>query len=344
VNFKVIYCLQIYNFHAKIKNIIKAGDEMAERSKRIELYDNEKIAKINPDTIKLLNKYKIDMTLRELSEKTIESYIYDLYNWFTYIYDNQANQCITELTEDDLTEFFYFCKTQGNNSRRIKRRMASISALYKYLRKKRIIAENPMEFIDRPQKDTTVTVQTFLTKDQVDLMIQKLDEAGDLQLKTYALLSLSTMARVNAVSNIIWGQVDFENRTINDVLEKEGKIVTLYFSEVVKELLLKLKQEREEQEINSPYIFITKYNNRIDKANVSTLFEWCKKVGRLIDVPTLHPHDFRHSGSMLLKVAGMPIETISELLNHSGLDVTKKHYLTQDKQKIKAEKDKYQIL
>ena len=34
------------------------------------------------------------------------------------------------ITEDDLTEFFYYCKTEGNNSRRMKRRMPSISAFY----------------------------------------------------------------------------------------------------------------------------------------------------------------------------------------------------------------------
>ena len=64
----------------------------------------------------------------------------------------------------------------------------------------------------------------------------------------------------------------------------------------------------------------------------------------MIGVDSLHPHDFRHSGSQLLSLTGMPIEKISELLNHSGLDVTKNHYLKQDKKKIKAEKDKYSTL
>jgi integrase len=63
----------------------------------------------------------------------------------------------------------------------------------------------------------------------------------------------------------------------------------------------------------------------------------------MIGIPTLHPHDFRHSGSQLLKLAGMPIEEISTLLNHSGIDVTKRHYLRADEKKIQASKDKYVI-
>lgn len=163
------------------------------------------------------------MSLRELSPKTICQYEKDLEQWFIYIYDNQFNQSVTELTDDDITEFFYFCKQQGNNTERMKRRMAAISAFYKYLRKKKLIQENPTEFLDRPKKGQPITVQTFLTKEQIELMRKKLDEYGNLQLKTYALLSLSTMARVNAVANIKWKQINFDDRTINGVLEKRGQ-------------------------------------------------------------------------------------------------------------------------
>lgn len=323
---------------------------MAERSKRITFYDKEKLEKINPETLKLYRKYKIDMELRELSEKSIYQYETDLNQWFIYIYDNQGNQCITELDEDDLTEFFYFCKTEGNNSRRIKRRMSSISAFYIFLVKKRLTQFNPMALIDRPQKDVSVAVQTFLTKEQVDLLRNKLieninnNEKNAREYRAYALLSLSTMARVNAVANIRWEQVDFEERVIDDVLEKEGKIVTLYFSEEVKGALLDLKQYREDNNINDGgYVFYSYHHDKYSAIGTAALNEWCKKIGLMIGVPTLHPHDFRHSGSQLLKLAGMPIEEISTLLHHESIDTTKKFYLRQDKKKLREQKDKYQF-
>lgn len=321
---------------------------MAERSKRISVYDSDKLNKINSDTLKYIKKYKIDMELRELSEKTIYQYESDINQWIIYVYDNQGNQCITDLDEDDLTEFFYYCKTQGNNSRRMKRRMASISAFYKYLRKKKIILENPMEFIDRPKKDTDIAVQTFLTIEQVNTMRKKLQEYVDnngykaLELQLYALFSLSTMARVNAVSNIKWDQIDFDERICNNVLEKEGYLVTLYFSDEVKLLLQNLKQYRLDNNIDDyGYVFFNSFTHK--PLDTSTLTDWAHKIGNMIGEPTLHPHDFRHSGSQLLKLAGMPIEQISELLNHSGLDVTKKFYLRADKKKIRESKDKYDI-
>ena len=223
---------------------------MPERSKRIVLHNEEKLKQINPETQKLMQKYKIDMSLRDLSPKSIYSYEKDLNQWFIYILDHQFNQSVTELSDDDITEFLYFCKQEGNNVERMKRRMAAISAFYKFLRKKKLIKENPTEFMDRPKKGMPVTVQTYLTPEQVDLMRTKLTEYGDLQLKTYAMFSLSTMARVNAIANLKWEQIDFEARECRDVLEKEGYIVELSFSNEVKELLLALKKEREDKGIN----------------------------------------------------------------------------------------------
>lgn len=316
---------------------------MAEMSKKIRFHNEEKLKNINPATLQLIDKYKVDMSIRELSNETVKGYLNDISHWLIYIYDNQGNQCVTDLTEDDITEFFYYCKTEGNNSRRMKRRMASVSAFYKFLRRKKLIDSNPLEFFERPKKDVDIIIQTFLTQEQVASMKKILLDKGDLQLELYALFSLSTMARVNAVSNVSWEQVDFENRVVNDVLEKEGKLVTLYFNKEVKEKLLNLIEYRKEKNINDKgFIFITKHGDEYEKITKGTLQDWAKRIGEMIGIPTLHAHDFRHSGSQLLKLSGMPIEQISDLLNHSGLDVTKKHYLRQDKKKMQEAKDKYE--
>ena len=317
---------------------------MPERSKRIVLHNEEKLKQINPETQKLMQKYKIDISLRDLSPKSIYSYEKDLNQWFIYILDHQFNQSVTELSDDDITEFLYFCKQEGNNVERMKRRMAAISAFYKFLRKKKLIKENPTEFMDRPKKGMPVTVQTYLTPEQVDLMRTKLTEYGDLQLKTYAMFSLSTMARVNAIANLKWEQIDFEARECRDVLEKEGYIVELSFSNEVKDLLLALKKEREDKGINDyGWVFYSRYNNETKPISNGTLLEWCKKIGNMIGVPTLHCHDFRHSGATLLKNMGMSLEDISELLHHSGTDVTSKFYIKKDTSKIKALKDKFEF-
>ena len=152
------------------------------------------------------------------------------------------------------------------------------------------------------------------------------------------------MARVNAVANVKWEQINFDNRTVNNVLEKEGKIVDLFFSEEVKTLLLELKRQREEKGINDyGWVFYSGHNTETTPISNGTLLEWCKKIGDMIGVPTLHCHDWRHSSASLLKAKGMALEDISALLNHSGTDVTKRFYIREDTSRITNLKDKFNI-
>ena len=311
----------------------------AERSKRI-IIDGD----ISPENEKIWKQYYRAMKMKGLSDKTIYNYECDLNQWFKFMNEQQFGLSILDATEDDISEFLFHCQEQGNNANRIKRRMSSISALYIFLKKKRMTRENPVELLDRPTSAKPVVVQTYLTIDQVSLMKDKLKEYGDLQLETYALLSLSTMGRVNAISNIKWKQIDFEECEIREVLEKGDKVVDLFFNQEVKELLIKLKEQRELNGIDSEYVFISKQNGEYRKVVSSTLGQWAKKIGVMIGLEHgLHCHDFRHSGATLLKNAGMPLEEVSTLLNHASTDVTRKFYIKEDNKKLKQSKAKYEI-
>lgn len=318
--------------------------KIAERSKRINMYDEEKMKHINPETLKLFQKYQIDMSIRDLSQNSIVQYKADLMQWFIFMYDQQFNLSVLEATEDDLTEYYFWRKQQGNNVNRQKRVMASISAFYKFLRKKRLIKESPVEFIDRPKAGQPITVQTYLTKAQVQLMREKLEEYGDIQLQAYAFMSLTTMARVNAIANLKWDQIDLEERICSNVLEKEGKIVELSFSKETKIYLENLLKYREENGIDDHgWLFISPYVTDDKPIRNSTLNDWCKRIGSMIGVPTLHPHDFRHSYATLLKNEGVSLEDVSTMLNHSGTDVTKKFYIKTDTSKVRKLKDSIEI-
>lgn len=301
---------------------------MAERSKRVYLYDKNKMEHINPETLKLFQKYQVDMSIRDLSKNTVEQYNADLKQWFIFMYDRQFNLSVLEATEDDITEYYYWRKQQGNNVNRQKRVMASISAFYKFLRKKKIIKESPVEFIDRPKQGQPIAVQTYLTKEQVQLMREKLEEYSDIQLQVYAFMSLTTMARVHAIANLKWDQIDLEQRICENVLEKEGKIVELSFSEETKSYLEKLIEYRKENNINDyGWLFVTPFVNADNPIQDSTLNSWCKKIGNMIGVPTLHPHDFRHSYATLLRNAGVSLEDVSTMLNHSGEQMLQRNFI-----------------
>lgn len=317
---------------------------MTERSKRICMYDEEKAKQINPETLKLFQKYQIDMSIRDLSQNTIYGYNTDLMQWFIFMHDNQFNLSVLEATDEDIEEYYYWRKQQGNNVNRQKRVMASISAFYKFLRKKKLIKESPVEFIERPKSGQAITTQTYLTKEEVQLMREKLEECGDIQLQVYAFVSLTTMGRVNAIAHLRWDQIDWEERIFSNVLEKEGKIVELSFTEETCGYLKKLVEYREKNNINDyGWVFLSPYVTESKPINNGTLNDWCKRIGSMIGEPTLHCHDFRHSYATLLKNEGVSLEDVSTMLNHAGTDVTKQYYIKTDTSKVRKLKDSIKI-
>lgn len=326
---------------------------MASLSPKIHFHDDSKLAAVNKETLAFWKKYEIDMSLRELSEKSISAYKNDIEHFWIYCLDNFDNVSAKEVKEDMIEDFLFFCKMQGNNSRRIKRRLSTISAFYKFLRRKKLVTDNPAEFIERSKKDVDVITQTYLTQEQVDDLQAKIKTEIEnattegqkhswMTLLVYVFFSLSTMARVNAISTVRWDQVDLEQRVVTDVIEKEGYVVDLFFSESVKEMLVGLRDFRSQHSIDDAgYIFFYSQNGEIKNVTTSTLNQWCKRAGELIRVPTLHPHDWRHSAAQLMKLSGAALEDISEALNHKGTEVTRKHYLKADKAKIRESRDKF---
>lgn len=57
--------------------------------------------------------------------------------------------------------------------------------------------------------------------DAVDNAVSVSKKHYYMTMQVYALFSLSTMARVNAVGSVRWEQIDYENRTVKDVREKK---------------------------------------------------------------------------------------------------------------------------
>lgn len=327
--------------------------------KYVRYVTKEKLEKVNPKNNLLINKY-FSFKNMNLSDDSKKSYLSDFNQFLVYIMEFHENENIMDILDvekdedaidnmvDLLEQYMMFCTTElGNNERRVQRRMSSISSLFLYLRKKRKIKENPIEYLERPKAgagEKTQIKQTYLTEEQVNEIRVKLEELGNLQMEVYFEIALSTMVRVKALNSIRLDQINFEEGLIEDVREKEGYDVTLYPSERGLELLKRWIEYRKENGIECEYLFITKRDGKWEQIAKGTMqSSWVKKIGSLIGVPELHNHDFRHSYATILYHKGMPLEEVSRLLNHKSTDVTLSHYIKQDEGKLKDNKAKFEI-
>jgi integrase/recombinase XerC len=328
--------------------------------KYVRYVTDEKYKEVSEQNKQTIKKY-FNFKNMNLSESTKKSYENDFKQWLVYIHEQYKNgvienESITDLLNskdgieemvDLLEDFVAFCSTfLGNNERRIQRRLSSISSFFLYLRKKRKIKENPLDFLERPSVragEKQQIIQNFLTEDEIKKIRKGLKEIDNLQLQVYFEMSISTMARVNAISNIKIGQINFEKGIISEVLEKEGYLVDLFPSDLALELCKKLLEKRKKDKINSEYLFITNYAGDWKKVSKTTIqTSWIKKIGNIVG-KNLHSHDLRHSASSILFNKGLPLEDVQKLLNHQSPDTTLKYYVRQDVKKLQEQKKNFEI-
>lgn len=306
------------------------------------------ISQINPKNSLAWKKYLNGK--RTLKQSSKDSYTSDINQFFVFLLKNYDNKYIFDIETEDMADiiedFLAMCQSVfENKDRRMQRRLSSISSLWLYFKKKRKIKENVVDLLERPkiQKGVYEIKRVFLTQEQVEQIREGLREKNNTQLTLLFELGLYTMGRVRAISNIKLSQIDLEKREINDVLEKEGYIVSFGLNDRCVNLIKKWIEERKERGIECEYLFVTNHNGWKQASESQFKSVWIKQIGAIIDEPNLSMHDLRHSGSDLRYKAGMSLEAVSKALNHRSTSVTKDFYIQENLEELKQEMLKYDI-
>lgn len=319
--------------------------------KEVTLRRKEILNKVNPENVELAQSYLKYINISNFEKSTVSSKIQLLLHFLNYIHENLDDKLVTDITVSDMEDYLLYLGKCGLQPNSISTKMNGLSVFYKYLINKGVTMFNPIYYIPKPHKMKTEDNRHFLTREQIEILRDKLEENGDRTLQVYAFFSLSTAARVTAVSSVRWEQIDFEKRMVYKVKEKFSNYCTLIFSDYVRDLLLKLRTEREQNKINdggwvfpSPTKFYKDNCVEIRHIGSGALCQWAHKVGEMCGVPDLTPHDFRRTCCNLLLQEGGDIAITSLILHHKNISTTLHHYCKKDDvQFMKDYKDQFGI-
>ena len=258
--------------------------------------------KLNSKNIQLWLRYKKWLIKNERTEETILQYEQVIKHWFKFIYEYQGNVDITTLRENELDDYFQFCKDKGNNVKRIKSRMDYITIFYNFLLKRKVVEENPMDWVVRPTtrqvRESKVKVDKEMTQKHVDKILdhyekefKKDDKEVDLQkLQEFAFfcLAIDTLGLGGHLALMDWDMIDWERRTVTNIKSYFNKSSNcLYFGEYTKEVLLKLRRAREVQGIDCEhdcyYVFYyRKRDGEFTRIANGTINKWCRTFGKVV--------------------------------------------------------------
>ena len=307
------------------------------------------------------------------SARTRLAYAYDLKTFFDFL--KQANpelkskklrdlplSLLDEIKLMDLEEYMEYLKCYStekredlmNTERGIMRKVSTVKSFYNYFYRTERIQNNPASLLQLPKIHEKEIIRL-----DVDEVARFLDEVEDgeclaekqkayhakTKLRDLAMmtLQLGTGVRVSECVGLNINDVDFRNGGLR-IHRKGGKEVIVYFGAEVEYALQDYLSEREHivpEEGSEEALFLSMQRKRI---NVRSVEKMVKKYAQLVTpLKKITPHKLRSTyGTILYRETG-DIYLVADVLGHSDVNTTKKHYAALEDERRRSARNKVQL-
>ena len=307
------------------------------------------------------------------SARTRLAYAYDLKTFFDFL--KQANpelkskelrdlplSLLDEIKLMDLEEYMEYLKCYStenredlmNTERGIMRKVSTVKSFYNYFYRTERIQNNPASLLQLPKIHDKEIIR--LDVDEVARFLDEVEEGECLtekqkayhaktKLRDLAMMTLllGTGLRVSECVGRNINDVDFRNGGLR-IHRKGGKEVIVYFGAEVEDALRDYLREREHivpEEGSEEALFLSMQRKRI---NVRSVEKMVKKYAQLVTpLKKITPHKLRSTyGTNLYRETG-DIYLVADVLGHSDVNTTKKHYAALEDERRRSARNKVQL-
>lgn len=307
------------------------------------------------------------------SARTRLAYAYDLKTFFDFL--KQANpelkskklrdlplSLLDEIKLMDLEEYMEYLKCYStekredlmNTERGIMRKVSTVKSFYNYFYRTERIQNNPASLLQLPKIHEKEIIR--LDVDEVACFLDEVEDGECLtekqkayhaktKLRDLAMMTLllGTGLRVSECVGLNINDVDFRNGGLR-IHRKGGKEVIVYFGAEVEYALQDYLSEREHivpEEGSEEALFLSMQRKRI---NVRSVEKMVKKYAQLVTpLKKITPHKLRSTyGTNLYRETG-DIYLVADVLGHSDVNTTKKHYAALEDERRRSARNKVQL-
>ena len=264
-------------------------------------------------------------TQKRLDEKTLKAYRIDLRQFSERISSTKPQELNTSILEEYIAELH-----QSYAPKTVKRKIASLKALFHYFEYKEIIEQNPFnklrtkfrEPLTLPKTIPLYTIQKLLNTMYTQYCDASNDRIKRIALRDIAVIELlfATGIRISELCMMSADNIDLKNNfiMINGKGSKE-RLVYICDDHVVS-VLKRYRLEYSKEIQSCGYFFVNNIGNPLSDQSVR---EMINKYCRIANIEQrITPHMFRHSFATLLLEKDVDIRYIQSILGHSSITIT----------------------
>ncbi len=263
-------------------------------------------------------------TERNYSAHTILSYETDLLSLTKFLRSNKE-ESFSNVHKESLRAFIGFLLDQGFCQRSVARKIASIRSFFKYLKRHKIIENNPALVLITPKAGKRLPV--FLDEQSMQKLLTASDQTGHNKSRDLAIMELfySTGIRLSELINL----------TLKDIKPEEGLVKVKgkgrkeRFVPVGKKALSAIGEYLAEgRNMVTPadktdagnFLFLTAKGRKLYPQAVGRIVR--KYIGAVSEIEKKSPHVLRHTFATHMLNHGADIRAVKELLGHESLSTT----------------------
>ncbi len=267
------------------------------------------------------------------SEHTVSSYRRDLSEFTAFLDEG----CPVAAVNGSHVRGFVSSLHGRNNPATVCRKLSALRTFFKFLQRRKMIADDPVTGIIGPKMGRAIPV--FLTVDEVFQLLETPDERDSLMYRDRAILELlySTGMRVAELVSRDIEDLDFDSEMLR-VRGKGNKERLVPVGRPAIEAISKWQTERQgliiarlrrHNEAETEALFLNARGGRLSTRSVERLV--LKYAGRCGMQSQVTPHALRHSFATHLLEMGADLRSVQELLGHASLSTTQRYtHLTID--------------
>lgn len=290
------------------------------------------------------------------SARTRMAYAYDLSVFFHYIQTETGLGgskeipaypigILDKITPTIIQDYLDFLKVyqnseeeeRANGERGLNRKLASLRSFYKFYYQMEMIKTNPASIVKMPKLHDKDIIR--LEADEVSHLLDIVENGTNMTKKQAAYhektkvrdlailtLLLGTGLRVSECIGLDLNDVDFKNHGLR-ITRKGGNQVVVYFGDEVENALMDYLRQRSEivpLPGHEDALFLSIQRKRISVHAVEDLVK--KYASQVTTLKKITPHKLRSTyGTQLYRETG-DIYLVADVLGHSDVNTTKKHY------------------
>ena len=302
-----------------------------------------------PDCVK---DYYLSRTLSKESMGSLE-YIRKIRCFLEFLNEDTKSVDVTKITENDVSRYLHSIEqtvdkhgTPKETSFSYRKQVHSIlNSFFEYLRKRRVIQENPMDCVERPSSKDVVKRQRLDSFD-IHFLLECIDggagsdfaknKSAPWRVRDKAIITLLAMTgmRETALTEINVNDVDFVNGTVK-VIDKRHKTHVYRMNRAIRESLENWISDRADklagQKVDA--LFISNQKKRVSVKCVVTIVRKYSLEGLGYSIS---PHKLRAAFCTILYEDTKDVEFVRRAVGHTCIETTLRYISDDDSAKEEA--------